>query len=263
MLLAELKYEFIRTPLERPLFRLRHAMGWLERHRHPELREIHEEDARIQQVLERALKPASSCVDVGCHYGSMLSQLCRLAPGGRHVAFEVVPRKARFLRRKFPDVDVRQVALSDLAGQARFFVRRDAAGFSSLARPAARDVEEIQVETARLDDVLPADRRFDFLKLDVEGAELLVVRGARVTLARHRPLVLFECGPGGPSAFGYRPGDLHDFLTGGAGFSVFFLKDFIARRTAVGRAEFEDACSRYPFKAFNWVAVPGDRVGQL
>lgn len=262
MLLPELKYTFMRTPLGRPLFRLRHAIGWLERRRHPELGEIHQEDARIQQVLMRVLKPASSCVDVGCHYGSMLDRFCRLAPGGRHVAFEVVPRKARFLRRTFPEVDVRQLALSDCTGQACFFVQCHASGFSSLARPAGHDVEEIQVETARLDDVLPADRCFDFLKLDVEGAELLVLRGARATLARHRPLVLFECGPGGPNAFGYQPGDLHDFLTGGAGFSIFFLKAFLAGEAAVGRAEFEEASSRYPFKAFNWVAVPGNRVSR-
>src|SRR5512141_1850749 len=118
MPLAELRYEFIRTPLEDPLRRLRHALGWLERRRHPQLAEIHEEDARIAQVLERVLRQDSSGVDAGAHYGTMLSRFVRLAPGGRHVAFEVVPGKVRFLRRKFPEVDVRQVALSDRAGRA-------------------------------------------------------------------------------------------------------------------------------------------------
>jgi len=241
MPLSELKYEFIRTPLERPLLALRRALGWRERRRHPELADIHMEEARIERVLARVLRPDSWCVDIGCHYGSMLSRFCRLAPAGRHVAFEVIPAKVRFLRRKFPEVDVRQVALLDHPGHSRFFVYSRASGFSSLARSTPQqaegiEVEEIEVETARLDDALAPAHRVDFLKVDVEGAELFVLRGAKAALARHRPVVLFECGPGGPRSFGYEPGELYDFLTRDAGFSVFSLKVYLANASPVGRA---------------------------
>jgi FkbM family methyltransferase len=246
MSLAELRYEFIRTPLEEPLLRLRYAFGWIERLRHPELGEIHHEDARIARVVDRVLDESSSCIDIGCHYGAMLSRFCRRAPRGRHVAFEVVPHKIRFLRRKFPDVEVRQLALSDRAGQTRFFVCSHLSGFSSLARPYRRKAEEITVETARLDDVLPADRRVDFVKLDVEGAELLVLRGAAATLARCRPILVF---------------DLYDFVTGLEGYSVFTLKAFLDGGGPIDRDGFTSACTRYPFTAFNWVAAPAGRAG--
>ncbi len=202
--LSELKYEFIRTPLERPLQRLRWALGALRRGRHPELREIYLEDERLRATLARVLEPGSNGIDVGCHYGSILSEFCRLAPRGRHVAFEVVPAKVRFLRRKFPDLEVFELGLFDHAGTASFFVCRRATALSSLAQQSQAGSERIQVTLARLDDVLPADRPYQLLKLDVEGAELPVLRGARATLARHRPRVLFECGPGGPQGLRLR-----------------------------------------------------------
>lgn len=261
MTLADLKYEFIRTPLEEPLLRLRHALGWFDRQRHPELREIHREEERIARIVRRVLRQDTSCLDIGAHYGSMLSRICRTAPGGRHLAFEAIPGKVKFLRRKFPEVDVRQLALSDRAGRTRFFVCESRSGFSSLARPARREATAIDAETARLDDVVPADRTFGFVKIDVEGAELLVLRGATRTLARDRPVILFECGPGGPSAFGYRPEDLHDHLCGSAGYSVFTLAGFLEREAPVTRPAFAHACTDYPFAAFNWVAVPAERLG--
>lgn len=261
--LRTLKYEFIRTPLERPLRRLRHALGVLERRRHPELREIHAEDARIEAVLSRLLKPDSCCIDIGCHYGSMLSGFCRRAPAGRHVAFEAIPEKLAFLRRKFPEVDVLGLALSERSGMATFYIDREATGFSTLSPSDGRQYSAIEVPCARLDDVLPGPRHYTLLKLDVEGAELLVLRGAAATLGRDRPYVLFECGPGGAKSFGYQPGELHDWLTQQSGYAVFFLKDFLEDRpTPASREAFVAAITVYPFQAFNWLAVPKERVGR-
>lgn len=254
---STLKYEAIRTPLERPLLWLRHAFGALERRRHPELHELHEEPARIHAVLRRVLGPASNGIDVGCHYGSVLSELCRLAPRGHHAAFEPIPDKVRFLRRKFPEVDIHELALSDVPGHARFFVEPARSGFSALRHPEPAACTAIDVRCARLDDVWPQDLPVALLKLDIEGAELLALRGALTTLRRHKPVVLFECGPGGPRAFGYAPADLHAFLLHDARYAIYFLRDFLAERRAPVDAEtFRAASSDYPFRAFNWLAAP-------
>lgn len=256
-MLSKVKYEFIRTPLERPLMWLRSALVYHERWRHPELREIYLESGRIDAALKRVLRPNSNCIDIGCHYGSMLSSFCRLAPNGRHVAFEPTPVKVRFLRRKFPDVDVRELALSDRPGTVSFYVNRSQSGFSGLARHGDGDFEQIHVASARLDDLVPRDRRFDLLKLDVEGAELLVFRGATEFLGRDRPTIFFECGPSGPEVFGYKAGEIHELLTKQFSYLVFLPKDFLAGGSPIDRASFEAALV-YPFKAFNWIAVPGE-----
>ncbi len=259
-MLSTVKYEFIRTPLERPLMWLRSTLLYREASRYPELREVYLEPGRIGAALKRVMRRSSNCIDIGCHYGSMLSCFCRLAPNGRHLAFEPTPVKVRFLRRKFPDVDVRELALSDRSGTASFYINRSQSGFSGLARHGDGDFEQIDVASARLDDVVPRDRRFDLLKLDVEGAELLVFRGATELLGRDRPTIFFECGPSGPKVFGYKAGEIHELLTGQCRYLVFLPKDFLAGGSPVDRAAFEAALV-YPFKALNWIAVPREAAG--
>jgi FkbM family methyltransferase len=257
-MLTDLKYEFIRTPLEGPLMWLRRAFEYPSRARHPELREIHLEEPRIRAVIDRYVTADSNCVDIGCHYGSVLSHFCRIAPRGRHVAFEAIPGKVRFLRRKFPDVEIQELALSDRAGMVAFHINRGASGFSGLAPHGKGEFERIEVRCARLDDVLPRDRRFPFVKLDVEGAELFVLKGATEFLARDRPALLFECGPSGPGAFGYTAEDLYDFLTGTCSYSIFFLKDALHDGPPASREAFSQALV-YPFRAFNWLAKPSGK----
>jgi hypothetical protein len=60
--------------------------------------------------------------------------------------------------------------------------------------------------------VLPAGRRPAFVKIDVEGAELQVFRGARRTLLEHRPLIAFEHGAGSAEYHGTSPEDVHGLL---------------------------------------------------
>jgi len=58
----------------------------------------------------------------------------------------------------------------------------------------AKNVEHFDVPTARLDDVIPDDFVCSFIKIDVEGAEYLVLSGARATLKRYHPTIWFEYG---------------------------------------------------------------------
>ncbi|MBT9332559.1 FkbM family methyltransferase [Paracidobacterium acidisoli] len=258
---SNFKYEFIRTPLEQPLMRLREAAGYFHRRKHPELREVFLEGDRIEALWKRILRRDSNCIDAGCHYGSMLSRFCGLAPEGKHLAVEAIPNKIAFLRRKFPEVDVRHLALSDTPGTASFYIDLEKTGFSGLAQHTTGNFEKIEVTCERLDRVASQDRHFDVLKVDVEGAELPLFRGAIEFLKRDQPIVLFECGPSGPPAFGYTAGDLHDFFVA-QNYSVFFLKDALEGGSPVSRDAFEAALI-FPFKALNWVAVPDTRIREV
>ena len=174
-------------------------------------------------LMEEQLEPDSDCLDVGAHAGSVLAEMVRLAPRGRHIAWEPLPTFAGRLRERFPAVEVREAALGDRAGERAFAHIVDDPGWSGfLARPtpSSSPVEEIAVRVERLDDVLPEGTRPVFVKIDVEGAEEEVLLGALETLRRHRPVVAFEHGRGSADHYGTTPGAICDLLGAGLGYEI-------------------------------------------
>lgn len=199
-------------------------------------------------ALAARLHADADCVDVGAHQGGFLQHMARLAPEGRHLAFEPLPHLNEALRARFPAVDVRQAALSDAPGTAEFFYLPEAAGMSGLrARPDAVDAaaQRLSVRLEVLDDII-GDRAPAVIKIDVEGAELQVLAGAQQTLARHRPMVLLEHGLAARQ-YGTSSGDIHDALTA-PGLRVFDMDG----GGPYDRAEFERLTSGGPF--WNWLA---------
>jgi FkbM family methyltransferase len=137
-------------------------------------------------------------VDAGAAYGVFSARMAQLVgPQGQVHAFEPNPDNLEYLRAVAstePNVAVHEVALSDRSGSAVLHVpledgRRES-GLGSLAPPRGATAASVAVQTARLDDVL--DREVAFIKCDVEGHELAVLRGAERTLAEARPTLLVE-----------------------------------------------------------------------
>jgi FkbM family methyltransferase len=191
-------------------------------------RRIEDRDARcLLAALAYLLRDDSCCVDVGAHHGDVLALCRRLAPRGRHFAFEPIPELAAGLRRRFPGVELHEVALTDESGAAPFHHVRTNSGYSGLRRRTFdrpnEQVEMISVRTARLDDVVPADQRVDFVKIDVEGAELQVLRGGIRTISRWRPVIVFEHGRGAAEHYGTTPAMVHHFLVERCGLAIFTL----------------------------------------
>ncbi len=215
-------------------------------------------DAETLAVLQHVLRPDSNTVDVGCNRGSILREMVRLSPSGRHFAFEPIPRLQRLLRARFPEIECHGVALSDRKGVARFnhFVELD--GFSGLMQ--RQDVSEdtgglrkIEVQTERLDDVLPPGVRIALIKIDVEGAEFEVLRGAEATLRTSRPTIIFECGKGGLDLFGHTSEEMFTFLEE-CDFTIKYLDDWSPHQTPLDSQAFAEN-----FKArgkFMFVASP-------
>ena len=177
-------------------------------------------------LMEEVLEPDSNCLDVGAHAGAVLREIERLAPAGRHVAWEPLPEFAARLRHAHPSVEIREAALSDRAGEREFaHVIADPgwSGFVARPTPAGGGVRRIAVRTERLDDALPANVRPSFVKIDVEGAEEEVLCGALGTLARHRPVIAFEHGLGSADHYGTTPEAMHGMLVGELGYEIFGL----------------------------------------
>src|SRR5207249_1272465 len=86
----------------------------------PEVTRDRADNDRLRAILGAVLRPDSNCIDVGAHEGLFLADIVRLAPRGRHVAYEPLPEFAADLTRRFPGVDVRERALSDRPGEVEF-----------------------------------------------------------------------------------------------------------------------------------------------
>jgi FkbM family methyltransferase len=252
-----LKHLLLRTPLEAPAHRLRDMSRIFRRIKHPELRELYLEDKRAEHLMRQVIKLNSNCIDIGSHIGSFLSQLMRLAPQGKHVAFEPVPQKALWLKKKFPEVDVRSLALGDKQEKRTFYQNASQPGFSGFGGDFA-DVDkvvELTVECEILDNIIRADRKYDYVKIDVEGAELMVLKGARKMIARDTPFIFFESSHDGAAKLGLKREDLFALFVDELAYDVFLIKDFLDERPPLTLTDFQRA-ALYPFQAFNFLAVP-------
>ncbi len=190
-------------------------------------------DAQTAAIMERVLERRSNCVDVGCHQGAILDVMLRLAPEGRHFAFEPLPHMFAALKAKYAgrgNVELHELALSDASGETTFQHVVSNPGYSGLLRRhydrPDEQVVEIRVKLARLDDVLPRDVGIRLVKVDVEGAELQVLRGAQEMLRRSRPFVVFEHGRGAADCYGTRPEHVFD-LFDGCGLNLSLMGDWL------------------------------------
>jgi len=180
------------------------------------------DDQALLMVMAAVLRPDSCCVDVGAHSGSFLNEMVRIAPQGRHIAFEPLKDFAAEMAARFPNVDVRNVALSDRNGEAQF-MRRPMAAISSLETvpegedpetwrgPILDDAQRVTVPVRRLDAELPSGFVPSLIKIDVEGVENAVLAGMQTTLANHRPVIAVEHSIGA-THHGYEAGGIYELL---------------------------------------------------
>jgi FkbM family methyltransferase len=218
------------------------------------------DDAYTRSLLRSTLKHDSICIDVGAHSGVYLRQFLEFAPDGKHWAFEPIPALAEQLRQNFPKLEVHDVALSDEDGEASFQYVPELPGWSGLRPqpyPVPTNPQSIPVRVRRLDGLVPADAVITFIKIDVEGAELQVLRGAKALLTRCRPIVLFECGKVHHTFYATTPEQVHQFLAE-CGLGV-FLMDQTGPLTAQKFAQIYETSyqSGYDRNAWgNYLAIP-------
>jgi FkbM family methyltransferase len=159
-------------------------------------------------VVRAGLSPGGTFVDVGANWGYFtLVAAHAVGPGGRVVALEPDPRvhaelRANVARNGIRTVTVLPVAASDRAGEAVLAGYAEAdrnRGVSSLVAAPAGEAAAFPVRTAPLDDVLDGlgIGPVDLVKIDVEGAEELVLRGMARGMAEGRyRRILVELHPG-------------------------------------------------------------------
>jgi FkbM family methyltransferase len=163
-------------------------------------------EPEVQDALAELIEPGQTVYDVGANIGFFTILCSRLVgPQGKVYAFEPIPENLVTLRHnialnKLTNVVVVEQALSASTGTAEMFVSPWSAFHSLNVDGASKrenhgpDGGQITVATVTLDEFVQGDGISppDLIKLDVEGAELLVVEGMRATLRSVQPLLLVE-----------------------------------------------------------------------
>ncbi len=199
-------------------------------------------DRLTKKVMKNWCKKESNCLDIGAHKGEVLDEMLASAPNGFHYAFEPIPELYKALKEKYTNCKVLNLALSDKKGFVEFQWVKSNPAYSGLQkRTYARsheDIEQIQVETDRLDDVLPLDHKVDFIKIDVEGGEYAVLSGAKNTITKWKPVIVFEHGLGAADCYGISPEMMYNLLVDDYGMSIYTLQGRLKNKKQLEKEEF-------------------------
>jgi FkbM family methyltransferase len=222
-------------------------------------------NALTEQILIRVLKDTSVCVDVGCHCGSMLRLMKRYAPRGRFFAFEPIPYLHAGLISRFADekTAIYDVALTNSSGPSAFKHVISNPGYSGLRERAYdrpnEQIEPITVQTDRLDAVLGRNGspRVDFIKIDVEGADHLVMEGGERCVTRDRPVIVFEFGERSNGCYGTSAAEVFDYVTGVLALRISTLAGFLIGDIPLRRLQF---CEHYRLASEYYFVAHPDRA---
>lgn len=173
--------------------------------------------------LRRWLPPDGVCVDAGAHAGSWSVALSRLVPRGRVLAIEALPYYAGMLRRVLRvlgcrNVEVVNAALTS-AEEPVELVWKNAKGERLTGCTHVRGEDEaatdaLTVRGMTLDYLFQqTSDRVCFVKMDIEGAELLALLGATGVLTRDRPILYLELDARHCARYGYEPAAVFDFFS--------------------------------------------------
>lgn len=176
------------------------------------------EETRVMDLLSEG---ATHILDVGANIGWYSVRFAKRETSSQVHAFEPLPVSHAYLQR---NIAINGVAdrvrsynygLSDASGSFDFFVAPTGGTNASLLNVAgATDARSVVGLTLTLDQWCSNQQvRPDFIKCDVEGAELLVFRGGRQTLSEHRPVVFAELLRKWSKPFGYHPNDMLAYFT--------------------------------------------------
>jgi FkbM family methyltransferase len=162
------------------------------------------------------LKPGMAVLDIGANFGyfTLLASKA-VGPEGKVLAFEPEPGNFALLEKNvalngYAQARPIPVALSNRKGTVRLFTDSANLGNPSLsASNVPPSAAHVDVPTIELDELLATEKdlpgHFDFIKMDVQGAEALVIEGAMKLLERDRPTLLMEFWPKGLRNMGSDP----------------------------------------------------------
>ena len=182
-------------------------------------------DLRHKCVYLEYVKAGDYVIDVGANYGIITLLLSDITGRKGKVfsyealvpVFETLQKNLRALR-FYDNVCAFNLAVSDSNEMISITVPGDDFGQASMKTHQTGSwllsdkITSYQCQGIQLDEHLKGGAKIDFIKLDIEGAELLALKGAVDILKRFKPVLYIEIYKGWTKEFGYHPIDIYQFL---------------------------------------------------
>ena len=197
---------------------------------------IGEYERFISNLVRQIVKPGDVCVDVGANIGWHTTLLRSVAGDtGRVHAFEPMPNMFQLLDKNVAlltesrNVIVNNIALGDENTSVALHVFAGLTeGQSSISDMGRSDFETFDCRMATLDSYLNQHGNPDitFAKVDIEGAELMMLRGAEALFKQKTPpMLIVEMALATSTSFGYVPNDLIEHIRSRASYEFFALDE--------------------------------------
>lgn len=188
------------------------------------------------ETVKKYIGRGDVCLDVGANrgwYSTLFRDICG-AEGAVH-SFEPVPQTFAELEKNValngspPNVFLNNFGLGDEEKETEIYLFDDLpSGHASLAPGKTHSAQAILINIKTLDSYLEMRKikQVDFVKVDVEGAEMMFLRGAKKLFEQSKPPVIFmEMALGTTKEFGYKPNDLIEFIKNQATYDFYALEE--------------------------------------
>lgn len=192
--------------------------------------------------LDNFLTSAMTFVDIGANQGEFTLFAASKLKRGRVIAFEPVSKQYSSLRKNielngFLNVETYQFGLSDKEGTFPVYTSISEnnhhgknEGLSSLYKSEVQDTFEEEIQLKIFDIYFKEQlERIDFIKIDIEGAELYALKGMESHIQKYKPVILIEMGEEAFNSAGYSIDDVLEFMRG-HGYSLYSLNRGELRR---------------------------------
>jgi len=177
-----------------------------------------------KQTFLKTIRPGWTIVEIGANLGYFTNLFQTLVGSNGQVhAFEPVPSTFQQLQSSLPKgsnhCTLYNLGTAKEAGEVTFHIPLNDHGQATMSPHdcnswKSREIEEVSCLVIKLDEFTPISSlsKIDFIKIDVEGAELPSLQGAESLLRKHKPLLFVEVCKAWMKSFGYNGKELEAYL---------------------------------------------------
>jgi len=178
-------------------------------------------EKEVGDLLKKMLRPNDVFIDIGANIGYFSLLAATFSPSVKVISFEPVKDLFKKMTKNISINDSKKImAINAAVGEMNeerelYLSAPDNLGMSSFHQPENYSGRREKVEVISIDDWFKTSgiTKIDLIKLDIEGSELIGLKGMRTVLEEQRPVLIVEINPETLSLFGLKPLDIYNYLS--------------------------------------------------